>query len=62
MWKIFYNYKKMIYRIFLKLLFLIGIVTSMDIKTEQFKMLDKINHYFQIIPTIKLILINMLKI
>ena len=46
MWKIFYNYKKMIYRIFLKLLFLIGIVTSMDIKTEQFKMLDKIKSLF----------------
>ena len=36
----------MIYRIFLKLLFLIGIVTSMDIKTEQFKMLDKIKSLF----------------
>jgi len=36
----------MIYRIFLKLLFLIGIVTSMDIKTEQIKMLDKIKSLF----------------
>ena len=36
----------MIYRIFLKLLFIIGIVTSMDIKTEQFKMLDKIKSLF----------------